>query len=530
LRFGHNHVQDVAMSRMRPLAAAVLGLALVTPAAVASVSVDPDSRTVITPRFTVFFDAANPEQITKLRWAGTGDDADLAADGGTSGCGDAQEAWGQSYADPAPLGQEVAAGSRGTWQDLGDGVVRIDSQVTEAGCDGFQGQNPVRTTYRFTDDDQIAVTRSFAFSADEPTVFTQDHLRPYVPRMPRSPYTHTLWPSDTGFNDSIATTCNVNFCPRDTWTGAWYAQHDPDGGRGLLVVRAPSSVPARLLIDNDSPSVSNSSSADLIPTVFDGPISETEYLCFYTDATWPVAEREAARPPAWCGPSLSISGATVSEADGTATLTVTRSLIADPAPTFAAVAQDGTATAGADYGPPVAGTFAPGAATAQVTVPIADDQVHEDDEVLIVALTDAHGATIRGSRASVTIADDDPEGAAAPSTRTGVAPRLPVLGGQTRPATRLRPSQLVSLPGSRSCATNRPATLRIRLRQPAGTKIARTVVKLDGKVVKTVRGTTPINIRRLPKRKVTVSVVVRTTTGAVVIATRAYKACAGVSR
>ncbi|HET6506485.1 MAG TPA: Calx-beta domain-containing protein [Baekduia sp.] len=512
------------MSSLRPLAVAVLALAVTAPGAAASVSVDPSTRTVTTPRLTATFDATNPEQLTTLRWLGIGDGVDLAADGGVSGCGDAQETWGQSYAEPSPRADLVAAGSRGTWQSLGDGVVRIDSQVTEDGCDGNEGRQPVQTTYRFTDGDQFAVTRRFAFDPDEPAVFTQRHLRPYVPRMPRSPYSHTLWPSDTGYNDSVATTCNINFCARDTWTGTWYAQDDPDSGRGLLVLRAPSTVPARLLIDNDTPSVSNSSSADLVPTVFDGPVTETEYLCFYTDQTWPVAEREAARPPAWCGPSLSIAGATVSEADGVARLTVTRSLVADPAPTFSAVAEDGTAKAGSDYGTPVAETFAPGAATARVTVPIVDDDVHEDTRSFTVRLADVSGATIGAGSATVTILDDDPIASAPPPATDGGAP--PPTGGGGRPATKLRASRFVSLPATRSCPAKGPSTLRIRLLRPKGHKITRAVVKLDGKVVKTVRGTGPITIHRLPKGKVTVSVAVRTTTGAVVTAAHAYRACA----
>lgn len=512
------------MRWIRRLALAVLALAVMAPGATAAITIDRATRTVTTPRLTVGFDATNPEQINTLYWAGTGMGVDLAADGGLSPCGDTQETWGQSYSDPFPMGKEVSSGSRGPWQSPSDGVVAIESQVTVPDCSGFDGQNPVQTTYRFTEGDQIAVTRRFAFDPDDPTRFTQNHLRPYVPRMPRSPYTHTLWPSDTGFNDSIITSCTLNFCARPNWAGTWFAQHDPDTGKGLLVLRAPSPVPARLLVDNDTPSVSNSSSVDLIPAFYDGPITETEYLCFYTDATWPPAEREASKAPSWCGPSLSIAGATVSEAQGTATLFVTRSLIADPGPTFGAVAEDGTAVAGEDYGKPVAGTFSPGSPTAQVTVPIVDDQVHEDDRTFTVRLTDAKGARIDGASATVTIRDDDPAPVVPPPPVRVPRPVFPLASGG--PVSKLRASQLVALPSARSCRTRRPAAFRIRLREPKGTKIARTVVRLNGRVVKTARGTTPITIANLPKGKVTVTVAVRTATGVVVTATHAYKACA----
>jgi hypothetical protein len=518
------------MSCTRSLAAAVLALAVAAPAASASISVDASTRTVTTPRLTVTFDAINPEQITTLRWAGTGDGADLAADGGVSGCGDALESWGQSYADPAPFGQEAAAGSRGTWQNPGGATVQIASQVTADGCTGFQGQNPVQTTYGFTEGDQFVVTRRFGFDPGAPVTFTQHHLRPYVPRLPRSPYNHTLWPSDTGFNDSVATTCNISFCARGNWTGTWYAQHDPTAGRGLLVLRAPSPVPARLLVDNDTPSISNSSSADLIPTVFDGPITETEYLCFYTDATWPRAEREAGRPPSWCGASLSISDVQVSEAQGTATLFVRRSMIADPGPTFAVVAHDGSAKLGADYGPPTAAAFPPGSPTAQIRIPLIDNDVHDGDRSFTVSLTDVQGATAAtGAGATVTIADDDPAPPPAPPATTSSAPPAapPTTGAPRRPATTLRAAQLVTLPKTRSCRARRPPAYRIRLRQPEGTRIARTVVKLNGKVVKTVRGHAPITIAKLPRGAVTVSVAVRTTKGLVLTATRAYAACRG---
>lgn len=524
------------MSCLRPLAAAALALAALAlaalaPAASAAVTVDPATRTITTPRFTVAFDATNPEQLTSLKWAGIPDAEDLASEGGFSPCGDTLETWGQSYGDPAPIAAMVRSGSRGTWTDQGDGTIKIDSQITEPDCSGFQGQTPVQTTYKFFGEgDQFAVTRRLELGPD-PVTITQGHLRPYVPRLPRVPYTHTLWTGDTGFNDSIATGCTLNFCLAPGWNGSWFADHDPDTGRGLLVVRAYSDTPSRLLIDNDQSSLSNSSSVDFVPDVFDTSLTETQFLCFYTEATWPAAERLAGRPPSWCGPSLTIRDTRVNETAGTATLTVERSVAFGAAPRFSVAAADGTAKTPIDYGPPVAGTFADGAATATVTVPIVDDPFHEGDETFTVKLTDVKGASIAGETATVTIEDDDP--VYVPPTSSGsddTDTSAPTTTGQrvtgtaaTKPKTG-RASLYLSLPAARSCRAGR--TLRVGLRQPKGQKIAYAFLKLNGKVVKTVRGKRPLTLHRLPRGKFTVTVAVVTTTGTVATATRAYKACA----
>jgi len=517
------------MSCMRPLAAAALALALVVPAASASVTVDPAARTVTTPRFTIAFDALNPEQLTSLQWAGIGTD-DLASDGGASACGDALETWGQSYGEPVPIAAMVRPGSRGTWTDLGGGAIRIDSQITEPDCSGFEGQLPVQTTYQFYGEgDQLAVTRKLFLGGPEPVTFSRGHLRPYVPRMPRSPYTHTLWPGDGGFNDSVATSCTLNYCLAPGWDGTWFAQHDPDTGRGLVVVRAVNDTPSQLLIKNDNPSLSNSSSADFVPDVFDTDLSETEFLCFYTEATWPAAEREAGRPPAWCGPSLTLRGARVSESAGTATLTVERSLTFGPSPRFTAVATDGTAKAGVDYGAPVAGTFADGAATTTITIPIVDDRVPGAGTAkeLTVRLADVKGAAVGGGSATVTIDDDDPAPEPVdPGDYASVDTPAPVTstGTATRKKPTLPGSRFVSLPATRSCRAGR--AFNVRLRQPKDHKIAYAVLKLNGKVVKTVRGTRRLALYRVPRGGFSVSVAVVTTTGAVATATHAYKACA----
>jgi hypothetical protein len=539
-------------------AAALTLLALTAAPAGAAVTITAGGNTVATPRFAADFDDTNVEQLHALTWAGL-PSTPLVAEGGPSGCGDAVEAWGQSYADPAPFGVMVAAGSRGIWQDAGEGTVQIDSQVTATGCDGYEGNLPVRTTYGFFDagsgqGDEIAVTRTLGFGPT-PTDFTQKHLRPYVPRLPAATFTQVLSPDAGTLKTTDASFCG-SVCTITAWDGTWFAQHDPtDGGRGLLVLRDPATVaanPARLLVDNDGSSASNDSSADLLPPLggWSAPVTETEYLCFYDATTWPAAQRAALKPPTWCGPApeptLTIAGAVVSEGAGSAALTVTRSDAGVPAPRFDVVATDGTAKLGSDYGTPVAAAFATGATTATVTVPILDDAVHEATEKLTVALSDVVGATVTGGPATVTIADDD----AAPTTTTTTtsttttvppaptpitpeAPAPPAPAPATPPVTATsvptppKAADVITLPSTRACVSRR--SFRIRLRQPKGIKIAKATVRLDGKLVKTLTGarvTAPVDLRGLPKGRFTVTIAVTTSTGTVLRDRRTYRTCA----
>jgi|GEM_PF-2172774 len=538
-----------ALSRAAAGAAAVAAL-LAVPAAHAAVTIAAGPNTVTTPRFAADFGDVDVEQLHALTWAGMPSLA-LVAEGGTTACGDAAETWGQSYADPAPFATMAGAGSRGLWQDAGGDAVRIDSQITAAGCDGYEGNLPVRTTYRFFDGgpqaDEIAMTRTLGFGP-EPADFTQRHLRPYVPRLPSATFGQVLAPVAGALSAVDVAGC-PGACVVSGWDGTWFAQHDPaGGGRGLLVLRDPATVaagPARLLVDNDAASASNDSSADLLPPPggWAAPVTETEYLCFYDASTWPAAERAALRPPAWCGPppavELSIADASVREGDGDATLTVTRSAAGVPAPRFSVLASDGTATAGSDYGTPVAAPFEPGATTTTVTVPIDDDIVHEGDEAFTVALTGVAGARVAGPPATVRIADDDAEPGAAAARPEATTTAAPAPGGAPPPAapvlpapvaaaaSPLRAADLIALPAARACVSRR--SFRIRLRQPRGVTIAKAVVTVDGKVVRTVAGrrlTAPVDLRGLPRGRFTVAIAVTTSTGAVLRDRRAYRTCA----
>ncbi len=70
--------------------------------------------------------------------------------------------------------------------------------------------------------------------------------------------------------------------------------------------------------------------------------------------------------------------------------------------------QDGSATAGADYGE-ISGmlTFGAGELEKQVSVQIIDDALHEEDEIFILELTDAQGAELRNTTGRATILDND---------------------------------------------------------------------------------------------------------------------------
>lgn len=102
----------------------------------------------------------------------------------------------------------------------------------------------------------------------------------------------------------------------------------------------------------------------------------------------------------------------VGEGDGTATLTVTLSNPSDFPITVDYETGDGTATAGEDY---VAAsgtlTFTPGVTTTTFTVDITNDTLDENDETVLLTLTNPSAFELGNDTATLTIVDDD----AAPS-------------------------------------------------------------------------------------------------------------------
>jgi hypothetical protein len=132
-------------------------------------------------------------------------------------------------------------------------------------------------------------------------------------------------------------------------------------------------------------------------------------------------------------PSLSVSDAAVQEGNGgSSNLLFTVTLSATVAhPVSAAVSTvGGTATAGGDFTSASSHVlFLPGVTTQTVVVPVLGDSVDEVNETVVVALSDASGATIADAEGVGTILDDDlalaiTQPAASPSVATQSFVRL----------------------------------------------------------------------------------------------------------
>ena len=125
--------------------------------------------------------------------------------------------------------------------------------------------------------------------------------------------------------------------------------------------------------------------------------------------------REFAVSPRWLqllgyDPTLSVNDVTVSEADGTASFTVTLSAVSAQTITVAYNTTDGTATAGADYTSATGTlTFAPGTTAQTISVPITNDTVFEGatGETFSVNLASPTNATIADPLGAGTITDND---------------------------------------------------------------------------------------------------------------------------
>lgn len=109
-------------------------------------------------------------------------------------------------------------------------------------------------------------------------------------------------------------------------------------------------------------------------------------------------------------PALVVADASAGEAAGTITLNAELTNASAMTVTVDYATADTTATAGADY-TATSGTltFSPGQTTKPVSVTIANDALSEDDETLLVNLTNASGATIADAQGIGTITDDDPD-------------------------------------------------------------------------------------------------------------------------
>ena len=107
---------------------------------------------------------------------------------------------------------------------------------------------------------------------------------------------------------------------------------------------------------------------------------------------------------------LTVAGASATENTGPLEFTVTADGMTNGAQvTVDYTTEDGTATAGDDYGA-VSGTltFTGESATQIISVPLVDDDIDEPNETLTVVLTDAVNAMIGTASAAGVIEDDDP--------------------------------------------------------------------------------------------------------------------------
>ena len=257
---------------------------------VLAASINPDARTVVTRKLFVDFDDTNPERIVDIRWNGS---ENLTNSYVVEGCPDPLEFFGNSWVSQGEGTEDfvfaslVGWGSTGTWKPLSSRKVGIISR--SKGCPA-SASVPVITGYRFFDRapaaNKFRVQRSFKFGE---TAYPYS-FRPYIPRLyPYSAYSQVLHPNRPGtrllVEDALA--CDYG-CRVDNWNGTWFAMHDPETGRGLILKRLPSIYRAALWVDIDGGSETAASSVLLLRpwSGFTDTVTEQMDLCFYDRSTW----------------------------------------------------------------------------------------------------------------------------------------------------------------------------------------------------------------------------------------------------
>jgi hypothetical protein len=260
-------------------------------------------------RISIAFDANNAERVTGLTWVDSTNTkiANVAAQGGASRCNDFSEFFGESYGAPEGTTPNViVAGSLSTAQFCGSDFL---IKSTPIDCGGL-AQIPTQTEYHFYEGakaSQMRVTRSIGFNADTP-VYTGTGVRVWQPRVVLATFDNVIYPNAA---ETAVTKTATQSCPGDcliptgaTWSGRWFADI-AQSGLAIIVVRDPAMTdPVDLTINYDSYSSSNLTSfVHLQPqNGWKAPIAEVEYLCFADFTSWPQAERDAAKLPAFCGP------------------------------------------------------------------------------------------------------------------------------------------------------------------------------------------------------------------------------------
>lgn len=278
-------------------------------------SAAPGSRTIAVGPFVARWSATDPEAMTNLTWAGS---ADLTNSAPHPSCpaGGLNEFFGNAWGigEEKAFGWPVGWGTSGVWSLYGSGGADILSFAT--GCYGTSGI-PVQTRYRFLAGGpasaRMQVERRFEFG----TVPFGGDLRPYIPRLSlANDYSQVLYPSADGVlvsRDAMA--CGIG-CPVLDWAGTWFALHDPQSGRGMVVRHERSAALVDLWIDVDGYSTSTSTAVLLRAPVggFTGSLLERETLCLYDAAIW----RPSIAPPAACTKPWTDAPADVGSKLGTA--------------------------------------------------------------------------------------------------------------------------------------------------------------------------------------------------------------------
>ena len=252
-------------------------------------------------------DPSDPERIDVLQWKG-GPNLTLSFPG-SSGCNRLDvEYFGNAWAPPDP-GQGgivlVGAGTQGSWTAAEDGLSTV-IKSTSRGC-----QKPfkvhVRTKYTLYNvadsgyaEDHIRVERTFGFGTE---AFPHD-VRPYIPRLyPFDQFTQVLHP-DATHNVLVtedASQC-AGGCQLSDWDGTWFAIHDPNDFRGVIVHRRASPFAVNLWVDFDGGSWSNASSVLALQPAggFTGLVTEVEKLCFYDASNWSQKKQTLLNLPLGC--------------------------------------------------------------------------------------------------------------------------------------------------------------------------------------------------------------------------------------
>lgn len=248
---------------------------------------DPATRTATFGPFVVRWSLTDPEVIVGLSWKGS---PNLTNTWVHPNCpeGGAHEFFGNSWRTDNDVAfvSPVGWGTVGTWAESGAGV---DISSAASGCYGTSGI-PVTTSYELFGGEatsaRIQVERRFEFGS---TPFASD-LRPYIPRLyPVDRYSRVLHPNAnvTALVTEDALSCGYG-CRVTDWNGTWFAVHDPQAGRGMIVRHEPSTHSVALWVDADSGSATTATSVALLqpPGGFTGTVVDRQTLCVYDSSTW----------------------------------------------------------------------------------------------------------------------------------------------------------------------------------------------------------------------------------------------------